>query len=425
MSVNENNIKLLQERLAQNADLIQILREENSRLEQSSNDLVRELQNALFLSKSLNEECENLREQNQLLTGLASAGGGRGLTEELENAIQEKNRTINQLEATVQQSRSAYELSQQNIKLLEQKVQDKLFDIRVLSDEVSMMNEIVDTVNGEKDGYLNKIQEYRVKTKHLTSQLTSLQGSIRVFCRIKASLGVTTPGNRGDYEEDDDDGNSEKVEPKYTYDIENLKYKRQIFAFNRVFEPFVSQQEVFEELEGMVRSSFYGFHNCIISYGGEETGKSYTMFGSKGSSENAGVIWRTFNNMFQAAKLDDSNIDTLISLSFIEIWNEEIYDLLGHGKPAITVRDTIKYDKASIYERTKTAKKSLDLRTYKHHGVVEDLTEWSVDHIEEVESLIEAGLRQRHVIGDRLCKAHLMLVAKVNIIIFSFVFSCL
>ena len=165
----------------------------------------------------------------------------------------------------------------------------------------------------------------------------------------------------------------------------------------------------------MVRSALYGFHSCVISYGGTFTGKSDTMFGTKGDE---GVIWRTFRNYFAAAKLDESNIDTMISLSFIEIWNEEIYDLLGHGKPVITVRDTIKYDRSTLYERSKTNKKTLELRTYKHFCKVHDLTEWSVDHLEEVESLIEAGLRHRHVIGDRLCKAHVMLVAKVNLYIY-------
>ena len=54
------------------------------------------------------------------------------------------------------------------------------------------------------------------------------------------------------------------------------------------------------------------------------------------------AIWRSFRNYLNVAKIDEANMDTTISLSFIEIWNEEIYDLLGHGKPVITVKDTIK-----------------------------------------------------------------------------------
>ena len=251
MSAYDNSnetIRLLQEKLTQSTDLIQILRDENSRLEQSSNDLVRELQNAIFLSKSLNDECESLRQQNQLLTGLASAGGGRGLTEELESAIQEKNRTINYLEGALQSSKSSHAVSMQNIKLLEDKIQDKVFDIRVLTDEVAMLNEIVDRLNEDKNGLLDKIQEYRLKANSLTEQLFALQGNIRVLCRIKSNLAITTPGNRSQYGDEEDDENPEKIEPKYTYDIENLKYNKKIYNYDRVFEPFISQEEVFEEV---------------------------------------------------------------------------------------------------------------------------------------------------------------------------------
>lgn len=78
----------------------------------------------------------------------------------------------------------------------------------------------------------------------------------------------------------------------------------------------------------MVDNVLEGYNGTIFAYGQTGCGKTHTMMGSSESEESKGIIPRTFH---QIITLTNSQTDKkhLVRCSFIEIYNEEIHDLLG------------------------------------------------------------------------------------------------
>ncbi|GHJ89055.1 hypothetical protein NliqN6_5457 [Naganishia liquefaciens] len=110
------------------------------------------------------------------------------------------------------------------------------------------------------------------------------------------------------------------------------RYKDQRYAFDRVFSKDSTQEEVFENtakpvLEGL----FDGFNATVFAYGATGCGKTHTVSGTK---EDPGIIYRTMRELFR--RIDDTNDEweTHVTVSFLEIYNELIRDLLADDFPA-------------------------------------------------------------------------------------------
>ena len=76
----------------------------------------------------------------------------------------------------------------------------------------------------------------------------------------------------------------------------------------------------------------------IFAYGQTSTGKTYTMQGE--IPNNAGIIPLTLEELFKQIKNDKDIIDSQIGVSFIEIYNESINDLLDSSKINLDLRET-------------------------------------------------------------------------------------
>ena len=76
----------------------------------------------------------------------------------------------------------------------------------------------------------------------------------------------------------------------------------------------------------------------IFAYGQTSTGKTYTMQGEL--PDNAGIIPLTLKEIFEQIKKDKDIIESQIGVSFIEIYNESINDLLDNSKVNLDLRET-------------------------------------------------------------------------------------
>ncbi|KAK6094660.1 Kinesin- motor protein [Batrachochytrium dendrobatidis] len=102
------------------------------------------------------------------------------------------------------------------------------------------------------------------------------------------------------------------------------------FHFDRVFGPEVSQQELFDEVASGILSEVLMGYNCtIFAYGQTGTGKTHTMEGDLAvqGSPDAGIIPRTLYSLFDT--LERETAEYSVRVSFIELYNEEINDLLS------------------------------------------------------------------------------------------------
>lgn len=74
-----------------------------------------------------------------------------------------------------------------------------------------------------------------------------------------------------------------------------------------------------------------GFNGTIFAYGQTGAGKSFTMEGKSDPPELRGIIPNSFKHIFDTINSADASADTqyLVRASYLEIYNEEIRDLLG------------------------------------------------------------------------------------------------
>ena len=111
------------------------------------------------------------------------------------------------------------------------------------------------------------------------------------------------------------------------------------FSFDRVFGPSSSQEDVFTEVSEFVQSALDGYNVCLFSYGQTGSGKTHTMQGS-GNGSMRGIISRAMEQVGQyKLELEKKGWVYEMDVSFIEIYNETIRDLLR-----TTISDDIKHD---------------------------------------------------------------------------------
>jgi kinesin family protein 3/17 len=79
----------------------------------------------------------------------------------------------------------------------------------------------------------------------------------------------------------------------------------------------------------LVESVLEGFNGTIFAYGQTGCGKTWTMMGIPDDPMNAGLIPNCFNHIFGVINTEeDKTKKFLIRCSYLEIYNEDVFDLL-------------------------------------------------------------------------------------------------
>lgn len=104
-----------------------------------------------------------------------------------------------------------------------------------------------------------------------------------------------------------------------------------LFSFDGVYFMEDTTRQIYEEIcFPLVDSVLDGFNGTIFAYGQTGCGKSYTMMGVAHDEENRGVIPRVFYHVFDKIAVSEET-KFLVRASYLEIYNEEIRDLLAQG----------------------------------------------------------------------------------------------
>ncbi|KAI9063194.1 kinesin-domain-containing protein [Trametes sanguinea] len=110
------------------------------------------------------------------------------------------------------------------------------------------------------------------------------------------------------------------------------RYKDRRFIFDRVFRHDATQQEVYQGTAKPLLSNLLdGYNATIFAYGATGCGKTHTI---SGTDSDPGIIYLTMADLFQ--EIEDRKEDYVIdvAVTFLEIYNEEIRDLLSEpGTP--------------------------------------------------------------------------------------------
>lgn len=102
------------------------------------------------------------------------------------------------------------------------------------------------------------------------------------------------------------------------------------FTFDKVMGPEVSQNQVYlSTAKSIIESTIEGYNGTIFAYGQTGAGKTYTMEGKFEAPELQGITPRAFDNIFDLIEQQSSSTRFLVACSYVEIYNEEIRDLLS------------------------------------------------------------------------------------------------
>lgn len=102
-----------------------------------------------------------------------------------------------------------------------------------------------------------------------------------------------------------------------------------MFAFDRVFDDNTNQSEVYEgTTKHLLDSVLDGYNATVFAYGATGCGKTHTI---TGTSQQPGIIFLTMQELFEKIGERSQDKTTELSLSYLEIYNETIRDLLVDG----------------------------------------------------------------------------------------------
>ncbi|GMF24755.1 unnamed protein product [Phytophthora fragariaefolia] len=203
---------------------------------------------------------------------------------------------------------------------------------------------------------------------------------------IYPSADAEAPASASAAAADTADAASEKK--RYTFDFAYYTESTQAQVYGDIAKPLVDQ-------------ALQGYNGTIFAYGQTGSGKTHTMMGSGDDHGivplmNADIFDRINASDAENAKLDDEGaIKYLVTVSFLEIYNEVIKDLLNPSDKVLKIRE---HPDMGIY--------------------VEQLAELVVRDPADVTRLLEQGNKVRQVaatqMNERSSRSHSCFTIKIS-----------
>ena len=212
-------------------------------------------------------------------------------------------------------------------------------ELRILKEEITLLRKCSLSEAEKLQASAQRVRELEdtirkseVERKRMHNIIQELRGNVRVFARIRPFLP------------NENDNNVPFVSPSGETTLQVVRGRQQSsFQFDRVFAPCAGQEAVFDEVSEFVQSALDGYNVCLFSYGQTGSGKTHTMQGS-GSGVMRGLIPRSIEQIgLHKKKLEQDGWEFLMDVSFLEIYNEVIRDLLRDAK-SIENKHDIKVD---------------------------------------------------------------------------------
>ncbi|OMO58550.1 hypothetical protein COLO4_34541 [Corchorus olitorius] len=162
------------------------------------------------------------------------------------------------------------------------------------------------------------------------------------------------------------------------------------FTFDNVACEAISQEKLFR-VAGlpMVENCMSGYNSCMFAYGQTGSGKTYTMMGEINEvdgelNEDCGITPRVFEYLFSRIRMEeesrkDEKLRFSCKCSFLEIYNEQITDLLEPSSTNLLLREDLK---KGVY--------------------VENLTEYYVQTVDDVLKLLLQGAANRRIAATNM-----------------------
>ncbi|KAI0499829.1 hypothetical protein KFK09_018037 [Dendrobium nobile] len=276
------------------------------------------------------------------------------------------------------------------VKVMKQEHHQLCLEARECANSIPNLNKMITAVHAlvaQCSDLKSKYAEEIAKGKNLFNLLQETKGNIRVFCRCR-------PLNR----EEASSGYATVVDFETAKDGElgiiTGGSTKKTFKFDRVYTLKDDQSDVYADASPLVISVMDGYNVCIFAYGQTGTGKTFTM---EGTEQKRGVNYRTLEELFKIAGERKETFDYKISVSVLEVYNEQIRDLLASSP-------------SSKKLEIKQAGEGL------HH--VPGIVEAKVENIRDIWDVLQAGKNARAVgsnnVNEHSSRSHCMLCIMVR-----------
>ena len=113
------------------------------------------------------------------------------------------------------------------------------------------------------------------------------------------------------------------------------------FKYNKVFDNNSTQNEIFDIVaKPVIKNCLDGYNGTILAYGQTSSGKTHTMLGEDiEDEEERGIIPRMVKGIFTKIQSQPEDIEFVMKVSFVEIYNEKIKDLLDPKKNNLKIHE--------------------------------------------------------------------------------------
>ncbi|KAA0192716.1 Kinesin protein [Fasciolopsis buskii] len=169
----------------------------------------------------------------------------------------------------------------------------------------------------------------------------------------------------------------------------------EVYRFDRVFDVNATQAEVYTELAPSVCSFLDGYNVCFLTYGGEASGKTYTLLGTQSDSvEQQGIAQRALRTVLSEREARMQEWDYHLAIAVVEIYNDTLIDLLSSER-GITVRVDSGPDR-----------------------MLENLQNMNIEQESDIEHLLELCRERRHTgctaLNNQSSRSHLIIFARLS-----------
>ncbi|XP_013816722.1 kinesin-like protein KIF14 [Apteryx mantelli] len=187
-------------------------------------------------------------------------------------------------------------------------------------------------------------------------------------------------------------GSETSVQNPDTNQVYSFSYDFSFWSSDKCHPNFANQAVIYKTLAlPLLERAFEGYNTCLFAYGQTGSGKSYTMMGF---DEDQGIIPRFCEDLFtRIAQMDKQQILYHLEMSYFEVYNEKIHDLLVF--------------------KAESGQKKHPLRVREHPVLgpyVEDLTVNVVSSYSDIQSWLELGNKQRATaatgMNDKSSRSH-------------------
>ncbi|XP_010254537.1 PREDICTED: kinesin-like protein KIN-4C [Nelumbo nucifera] len=166
------------------------------------------------------------------------------------------------------------------------------------------------------------------------------------------------------------------------------------FTFDHVYGSTASPSSTIYDdcVAPLVDALFHGYNATVLAYGQTGSGKTYTMGTNyTGEANSGGIIPKFMETIFSSVETMKEKIEFLIRVSFIEIFKEEVFDLLDPNPPAFS-----KVEGASLGKPVVPARVPIQIRETASGGItLAGVTEPEVRTKEEMATFLSRGSLSR------------------------------